>query len=113
VTTEEVNTCITPGGAINLVGTRIKIAGEEPGVGLFLIEVNTETEIAIPKTSIPVNDPSKITFIVPADLPAGDYKLKIVTQFSSSGPVLKEARTYVFDYILACNIPNVNKEETV
>jgi hypothetical protein len=112
VTTEEVNTCITPGGGVNLVGVKIKVVGDEPGVGLYLVEINTSTEVAIPKASILLNDPSKIMFIVPADLPAGDYKLKIVTQYSTSGPLLKEARTYVFDYILECNIPDVNKEAT-
>jgi hypothetical protein len=109
VTTEEVNTCITPGGAVNLVGTKIKIAGEESGVGLYLVEINTNTETAIPKTSIPVNDPSKMTFIVPAGLPAGDYKLKIVTQYSTNQTFLKEPRTYVFDYVLACNVEEENK----
>ncbi|MDR0725082.1 MAG: DUF4469 domain-containing protein [Prevotellaceae bacterium] len=56
----------------------------------------------MPKTSVLINDPSSVTFIVPADLPAGDYKLSITTQFSHSA-ILKEPRTYIFDYVLACN----------
>ncbi|MDR0729397.1 MAG: DUF4469 domain-containing protein, partial [Prevotellaceae bacterium] len=38
---------------------------------------------------------------VPADLPAGNYKLSITTPFSESKTLLKEPRTYVFDYPLA------------
>jgi hypothetical protein len=109
VTTEEINSVITPGGGVSLQGVKIKIVGDEPGVGLYLIDVATATEITIPKTSILVNDPSKILFIVPADLPAGDYKLKLVTQYSTNQTLLKEPRTYIFDYILAPN--NAGKNE--
>jgi hypothetical protein len=102
VASGEVNARITPGGGVNLTGVKIKIAGEAPGVGLHLTEINTETVTEIPATSILINEPSKITFIVPANLPAGDYKLSITTQFAHSS-LLNEPRTYVFDYVLACN----------
>jgi hypothetical protein len=102
VVSGEVNTRITPGGGVNLTGVKIKIAGDAPGVGLYLTEINTGTVTEIPATSIPVNDPSKITFIVPPDLPAGDYRLSITTQFLPNVTLLKEPRTYVFDYVLAC-----------
>jgi hypothetical protein len=103
VTSGEVNARITPGGGVNLTGVKIKIAGDAPGIGLHLTEINTGTVTEIPMTSIPVNDPSKITFIVPSDLPTGDYRLSITTQFLPNAILLKEPRTYVFDYILACN----------
>jgi hypothetical protein len=106
MTTGDENSSITPGGGVNLTGVKIKIAGEKEGVGLYLDEVNTGEEVLIPMTSILLNDPSKIIFNVPADLPAGDYKLKIVTQFSPGAALLKEPRTYIFDYILACNVAN-------
>jgi hypothetical protein len=102
VTTGEVNARLTPGGGVNLTGVKIKITGDAPGVGLYLTEINTGTVTEIPATSIPVNDPSKITFIVPPDLPAGDYRLSITTQFLPNVTLLKEPRTYVFDYVLAC-----------
>jgi hypothetical protein len=98
----KVNTCITPGGGASLSGVRIKITGEAEGVGLHLTEINTGTVTDIPKTSILINDPSSLTFIVPTDLPAGDYKLSLTSQFAHSS-TLKEPRTYVFDYVLACN----------
>jgi hypothetical protein len=47
-----------------------------------------------------MNDPSKVSFIVPADLPAGDYRLSVTTQFSTNAPNLKEPRTYIYDYVL-------------
>jgi hypothetical protein len=84
VTSGEVNSHLIPGGGVNLTGIKIKIAGDAPSVGIHLTEVNTATVVDIPVSSVLINEPSKITFIVPADLPAGDYKLSIVTQFASN-----------------------------
>ncbi|MDR1115475.1 MAG: DUF4469 domain-containing protein [Tannerella sp.] len=104
VVSGEIDAVITAGGAVNLTGVKIRIAGNAPEVGLHLTEINSGAVVDIPSTSIAVNEPSRITFIVPADLPAGDYKLSLVTQFTSN-TLLKEPRTYVFEYVLACNIP--------
>ncbi len=99
VVSGEENTRLTPGGGVNMTGSRIKIDGDGAGVGLSLTNQETNEVVAIPKTSILVNDPSKITFIVPADLTAGDYKLSVCTQFTGAG-LLKAPRTYTFDYVL-------------
>ena len=100
VTSGEVNSRLTPGGGVNLTGSKIKIDGDNPAIGIYLVNQSTSDSIVVPKTSLLVNDPSKITFIVPATLVNGDYKLSIVTQFSTSGSFLKEPRGYTFDYIL-------------
>jgi hypothetical protein len=103
VASGEVNARLTPGGGVNLTGVRIRITGDAPGVGLYLTEINTDAVVQIPSASILANDPSKVTFIVPADLPTGDYRLSITTQYSTNATQLKEPRTCVFDYVLACN----------
>jgi hypothetical protein len=46
---------------------------------------------------------SLLSFILPSTLLVGDYKLQIATQFSTASTQLKEPRTCLFDYILACN----------
>jgi hypothetical protein len=103
VVSGEVNTRITPGGGVKLTGSKIKVAGDAEGVGIRLTEITTEEVVHIPTTSIPENEPSKIIFIVPPDLPAGDYRLSVTTQFLPNATLLKEPRTYVFDYVLTCN----------
>jgi hypothetical protein len=103
VTSSEINERITPGGGVNLTGVKIKIAGDAAENGIYLTDINSEIDTKIATNAILINDPSKISFIVPADLPAGDYKLKITTQYASSGGFLKDPRTYVFDYVLECN----------
>jgi hypothetical protein len=101
VASGEVNTKLTPGGAVNITGVKIKVVGDAPEVGIHLTEVNSGETVDIPVTSIAINDPSKITIVVPSDLPVGDYHLSITTQFSSN-TLLKEPRTYIFDYVLVC-----------
>ncbi|MFT3738560.1 MAG: DUF4469 domain-containing protein [Breznakibacter sp.] len=100
VASGEENSKLTPGGAANVTGTRIKVAGDNPAIGIRLTNQTDGSVTTIPANSIAVNDPSKITFIVPATLPEGDYKLSITTQFSSQSVLLKDPRTYVFDYLL-------------
>jgi len=100
VTSGEVNSRLTPGGGVNLTGNKIKIDGDNATVGISLTNEETKEVILIAKTAVLVNDPSKITFVVPAGLASGDYKLTITTQYSSSGTVLKEPRSYTFDYVL-------------
>lgn len=100
VASGEQNAKLTPGGGLNVVGSKIKIVGDNPEVGLSLINQATQDVVKIPANTILVNDPSKLSFIIPATLPTGDYKLSISTQFSTNSSYLKEPRTYTFDYIL-------------
>ena len=100
VSSGEENARLTPGGGVNLTGSKIKIMGEDTNVGLKLIRQESGDETIIPKTSILVNDPSKVTFIVPTGLAGGEYKLILTTQYSPSTKMLKEPRVCVFDYVL-------------
>ncbi|MDR1273757.1 MAG: DUF4469 domain-containing protein [Odoribacteraceae bacterium] len=100
-TSGEENARLTPGGGVNLTGSKIRIVGDSMENGIRLIEQNSGTETLIPMETVLVNDPKKVTFIVPAYLPAGDYKLSLTTQYANSSTLLKEPRTYLFDYVLA------------
>jgi hypothetical protein len=93
------NLKLTPGAPVNVTGIRIKIEGDEKEVGIKLIKEDTKQETVIPATHISTNSPSKLSFVVPADLAAGDYRLVITTQFSSAGRLLKETRSYNFEYL--------------
>ena len=101
VVTGKSNEVLTPNGMASIKGTRIKIEGEKEGVGLFLTEQESQTVTQVPVTTIGMNDPSKIMFIIPADLAAGDYILSIVTQFSgNSARVLNDSRTITLNKVL-------------
>jgi hypothetical protein len=110
VASGEVNSRLTPGGGVNLTGTKIKLDGDNANVGITLTNVNTQAVVTIPRTSVLINDPSKITFVVPANLPNGDYTIAISTQFSTGNKTLKETRTGTLDYIL--NVGDQGSETT-
>jgi hypothetical protein len=100
VTSGELNSRISKGGAVNLTGSKIKIVGDNIANGISLTNQTTQEVTTIASNSIAVNDPSKVTFIVPATLASGDYKLSVTTQYSTAAQMLKEPRTFTFDYIL-------------
>jgi hypothetical protein len=100
VTSGEENKRLTPGGGVNLSGNKIRIAGNAKGVGISLINQGSNEEIPVPMNAIMVNEPSRVSFVVPSTLPPGDYKLSLTTQYTTAINILKEARTYLFDCIL-------------
>jgi hypothetical protein len=95
----EINTRLTPGGGATLSGSKIRIAGKNPGNGIRLIDQGTREVYAIPKESLILNDPKTVSFIIPA-LPPGHYKLELTTQFTTARTMLKEPRTYLLDCVL-------------
>jgi hypothetical protein len=101
VASGEEGTRLTPGGGVNLTGARIRVAGDSPEIGIRLTNQIGGEVTVIPATSILVNEPSKVSFIVPADLLLGEYQLSLTTQYSHSAGFLKEPRTYVYPYLLS------------
>lgn len=89
------NGTITVGDDILIAGDKIRVIGDDPGIGVFF--VNEEG------TSVPVtrrftqNDPKSVLARVPADLPKGTYTLRVVTQYSNTSTLLKEPRTIDYD----------------
>jgi hypothetical protein len=98
-----VNEKLTPGGGANIVGSKIKIVGESPDViGIRFTEIDTGTVTKIPQNAILTNEPSKISFVIPASLASGHYHLSVTTQYGS-GSFLKEPRICTFDHVLYCD----------
>lgn len=89
------NERLTPGGSVCLTGQKMKIGGADPSVGLSLINVDSQVVVPVPMTSIPVNRPKEIIFVVPVDLPAGRWQVRIVTQLSS-GRIIKSPRGFTY-----------------
>jgi hypothetical protein len=100
VVTGQVNVCLTRGGMAHIHGSKIKIIGTDPETGLKLTQSTGGTVWDVPTTAIGINDPSRVSFVVPADLPADEYTLSIVTQYSGSAKELKKSRTVTLEYAL-------------
>ena len=82
----------TAGANLTLTGKNIKVVGDDPSVGITLTD-SEGTETRIKAGAIGLNQPSKLIFLVPASLAAGDYTLTITTQFGgNSNSLLKTPR---------------------
>ena len=93
VATKADNASATAGRAFTLTGRNIRIAGQDPAVGLTLI-AEDGTETAVTDDLWVINKPSTVTFIIPAQMEAGTYTLRLTTQFSgNSTRLLKTPRT--------------------
>lgn len=91
--TGSVNSTITPNHTVTVVGRRIKLAGDDAGVGIKFVSTTDGTEYTV--TEISCNEPKQLTFLAP-DMPTGEYQLTVTTQFGSCGYTRKTARTVSF-----------------
>lgn len=92
VSTRAEDASATAGRAFTLTGSRIKVDGTDESTGITLTN-STGVVTKITEDLFVVNDPSKVTFIIPGDLADGTYTLTLTTQFSSATALLKTPRS--------------------
>jgi hypothetical protein len=99
VKTGSVNDLLTPDRNLKISGHKIKIAGDNPEVGILFRSIeDPESVYRVDPTDIVTNNPSELVIIIP-QLIADTYKLEVTTQFTNS-MLLKEPRSAVFDKTL-------------
>jgi hypothetical protein len=96
---------ITPGDDIRIDGDKIRVIGLpqpdgslEPGINVYF--VTPDGVSATQAARITDNMPSHVLARVPADLPPGDYRLRIVTRFTAGATLLKNPRVIEYDTLL-------------
>ena len=83
-----------PGGMVQLKGNKIKcVNADGSGIGKLTLYNDAESGEEVPVLG--VNEPSKIIFVFPTGLLAGEYRLEIETYFTTGTTLLKEPRTLV------------------
>lgn len=82
VSTRAQDATATPGRAFTLTGSKIKIAGADPSVGITLTAATGGTVTKVTPDLWVINNPAKLTFIIPSGLADGAYELKVTTQYS-------------------------------
>ena len=82
----------TPGYPFTVEGNYLKLAGDDPAVGITLVSEDSD-ETHIDPAMVAVNEPKKLVFIIPAGLAEGTYTLRITTQYGSNGNLVKTPRT--------------------
>ena len=95
----KVNEILTKGGVVELRGYNLKIEGDSPSCGLWFINEDKEER----KSDLVLeNKPSRIMAMIPV-LEKGEYQIKVVTQHTGSGTLLKTPKTFVYPKILQVN----------
>jgi hypothetical protein len=95
VKTGSVNNLLTPGRDVKITGTKVKVDGDNPSVGLFFVPNAGGNPIKVDPSDIVINHPSEIIAVIP-NLAAGLYQIRIVTQYSS-GKHLKTPHAVTFE----------------
>ncbi len=90
-----VNDLLTPGRNLKIAGSKIKVTGEDPSVGVFFVNVVTQARTKVEASDIVTNNPSEVMVVIP-ELAAGTYAIELLTQYSGS-QTLKEPRTATLD----------------
>jgi hypothetical protein len=81
-------------------GSKIRVAGEDSEVGVYFNNLETQTRTKVEVSDIVRNNPSEVEVIIPS-LPADEYNLEIVTQFSGlNQSPLKSPRSTTFNKVL-------------
>ena len=92
IVTGTVNTTLTKGGVVQLVGSRLKFDAKDTAQGIFFVpETGTPVRAAV----IAENKPARLMAIIPADLTAGTYYIEVRTKIlegNKSGKTLKTGR---------------------
>ena len=89
IVTGTVNTTLTKGGVVQLVGSRLKFDAKDAAQGIFFVP---ETGEAVRAAVIAENKPARVMAIIPADLPAGTYYIEVRSKHSGGGKPLKAVK---------------------
>lgn len=90
-------TTLTPGGFLDIAGRSIRVAGDDEAVGLYFVNVADDSKtVKLSAEKLGTNTATRVACVVPKELAAGKYNLKIVTQFTKTKAQRKTPLDYVY-----------------
>jgi len=95
---DSTNTLFTPGDQFVLTGHKLKVAGDDPGVGVFIVPVDNHS-MAVKVKHLAENTAGKIIGIAP-DPEHARNRIEVRTQFSGGSSNLKTMRVITSNFIL-------------
>ncbi|MDR0410798.1 MAG: DUF4469 domain-containing protein [Treponema sp.] len=111
VSTGSVNEALTPGGQFSIAGHKVKVAGNDSGVGIYFVSASDTNRREKVSGHLAENAANKLIGMIPA-LEAGDWKVEVETQFTgSSNTFLKAPRVIEGSFTLTvAQEPPVSKD---
>ena len=92
---ESLNSALSPGGMIHIVGHKLKVAGDNPACGVWFVNAGDGSRIKISEP-LGINRTGELFGLIPPLAPQ-TCRLEVVTQFSNGTTLLKEPRTIKAD----------------
>jgi hypothetical protein len=92
---------LASGDFFSLSGYKIKVTGDSPDCGIWFVSKADPSMRYKVTRKLFVNTSRKAAGIVPA-LPAGEYTVEAVTQYTVGGKNLKEPRSVKSGFTLVC-----------
>ena len=83
---------IKAGTIVTVNGKYLRVKGDEKTTGIYFIDEAGE-ETKVNDTTIVINNPKNLTFIIPQTLKPGLYTMRISTMYINSTKIRKEPRT--------------------
>lgn len=111
IKTGSLNDRITAGKILKINGANLKIVGDEKQVGVFFID-STDASKTFKSEMLVDNNPSEVKAEIPA-LADGQYKLRIVTQYTKGAKQTKTVRTAEFPILLTVGEPGGEDDRPV
>ena len=90
VHTESLNSVITPGNMIHILGHKIKVEGGDPACGVWFVSLADGSRVNVTE-HLGINRSSELFGLIPP-LSAGTYRLEVATQYTHGTTPLKEVR---------------------
>ena len=83
---------LTKGKNARILGSMVKIDGEDPSVGVTFTNTATKTATRVDSKDVIRNKPSELIILVPDTLAAGKYEVSVTTQYGGGNKPLKTPR---------------------
>jgi hypothetical protein len=102
---------VTPGKVTELRGHNIKVAGNDPSVGIWLHILSTGADYYVGLDAVAVNEPSRLLVQLPTMGYNSPHELRITTQYTQNGKLLEQPRTAVLPILLVEELPEKDKAD--
>lgn len=97
----KVNSCLTAGGIIELLGARLKFDAKDTEQGIFFVpESGEEVKASI----IAENKPARLMAVIPETLTSGSVYVEVRTKIDMGGKKLKSMKKGRFSASLTCTV---------
>jgi uncharacterized membrane protein len=93
---------LTPGAMVLLQGMRLAVRGDrEDEIGVFFTSVTSGDTVRIPAANISPNTPSKLQFVLPQTVTAGEWRVAVATQSTNTSSTFsREVRRFEYPQIV-------------